>query len=262
MTSEPRTRRSLRRGPYPFWLAAVVVVIFVAPNLLVLATGAATSASPTPAYPDQQQVASLVAALVFQLVLFGLALLPLLLARRLDRRLLGPARRRGLAWTAGVGSITGVAATIGSYGVNALLVPLLGTQEPVQQQLLEDAVSGGASLMLVIVMAVVVAPITEEIVFRGVLFRSLADRFGGSAGVVCSAAVFAAIHIEVMLSQPVALAGLFVIGAVLAEAYRRTAALAVPMLGHALFNASSIGLAVLLDRAATPAALVTAVLPG
>lgn len=229
------------------WLAIVVVGIFVAPSLLTLASGPSTE---VPQLTQRQLVPSLVGSLVLQVVLFTVALLPLLFTRRLDGRLFGSARPRWSARVWGAGVLTGVAATVGSYGANVALVAFTGSQEPVEQQLLQDALTGGTVLLLVIVIAVVLAPITEEIVFRGIFFRALADRLGAATGVIVSATIFAAIHIEVLRSQPLALAGLFVIGAVLAEAYRRTGNLFVPVLGHAIFNATSLGLAVLLDRVA------------
>ena len=253
--TEPRRSRASGGRPYPVWLAIIVVGLFVAPNLVTLTIGPASTASAAPDLAPRQLVASLVGTLVIQAALFTVALLPLLFARRLDGRLLGSARPLWSAQTWGAGVLTGLAATVGSYGANAVLVAVTGSQEPVQQQLLQDALSGGTALLLVIVIAVVVAPITEEVIFRGVLFRSLADRFGAATGVVASATIFAVIHIEVLRSQPVALVGLFVIGAVLAEAYRRTGNLFVPMLGHAVFNATSLGLAVLLDRVARTTAL-------
>lgn len=259
MTTQTQGHRSTDRRPYPVWLAVVVLVLFVGPNLLSLVVGPSAPATvPRRELTDPQLVGALVATLVVQVGLFALALLPLLFARRLDGRLLGPTRPRLSARAVRAGLFTGIAATVGSYGINALLVMLTRTQEPVEQQLLQDALSGGSALLLVIVVAAIVAPITEEIVFRGVLFRSLADRFGAWTGVVASAAIFATIHVEVLLSQPVALAGLFVIGAILADSFRRTGNLLVPVLGHATFNATSLGLALLIDRVAPTAAAVIA----
>jgi uncharacterized protein len=95
---------------------------------------------------------------------------------------------------------------------------------------------------------VVVAPLVEEVIFRGVLFRALADRINLPVGLVLSSAIFAGIHIEVVASQPFALVGLFTVGFLLALAYHLTGNLMVAVLGHAVFNAISLGLAVLADR--------------
>lgn len=233
------------------WIATFVVVLFMAPNLVLvsiaLASGGldellsgAVEISPT------MLVINLIVQLVFQFVVFGISLLPLLAAGRPYSRLLGPTRTTGAMVAIGLGA--GVVAAIVSYTLNAIAVLVTGTQEPVEQQLLQDALAGGLPLLLVIIVAVVAAPLTEEVVFRGVLFRAMADRINLGVGLVVSSAIFSVIHIEVVVSQPLALIGLFAVGFLLAVAYHLTGNLMVPILGHAVFNAISLGLAVLVDR--------------
>ena len=239
--------RPERPRPYPVWFGLAVTAIFVSPNLIVLVTGPPKLGSSSE-LTNSQLTVSLAFTLALQLVLFVVAMLPLLLAGRLDGRLFGPSPARWSPRMVAVGLMSGVAATVGSYAINVFLVGLVAAREPVQQQLLQDALVGGAPLLLAVAIAVVVAPITEELVFRGVLFRSLADRFGGWLGILGSASIFSLVHIEVLYTQPIALAGLFVIGSVLAWSYHRTSSLLVPIVGHAVFNATSIGFALLLDR--------------
>lgn len=238
-------------SPYGLWIATFVVLIMIAPNLLVvgfaLSQGGideilAEAVELTPTLI----VVNLLIQIVLQLVVFGLALLPVLVAGRPFGRLWGPTRTTGTMIA--IGLATGVGVTIVAYTVNALAVLATGTEEPVEQQLLQDALAGGLPLALVLVVAVVVAPLTEEVVFRGVLFRAMADRINLVVGAVLSSAIFAVIHIEVVLSQPLALLGLFTVGLLLAVAYHLTGNLMVPILGHAVFNAVSLSLAVLVDR--------------
>ena len=246
-----RTPLSRVRSPYGLWIATFVVLLFIAPNLLIvglaLASGdleellaAAVELSPA------MLVVNLLAQLVLQLVVFGLSLLPLLAAGRPYGRLWGPTRTTGAMVAIGLG--TGVAVAIVAYTVNAIGVLVTGTEDPVEQQLLQDALAGGLPLALVVLVAVVVAPLTEEVVFRGVLFRAMADRINLGVGLVLSSVIFSAIHIEVVVSQPVALLGLFSVGLLLALAYHLTGNLMVPILGHAVFNGISLSLAVLVDR--------------
>jgi membrane protease YdiL (CAAX protease family) len=246
-----RTPLSRVRSPYGVWIATFVVMLFIAPNLLIvglaLASGdleellaAAVELSPA------MLVVNLLAQLVLQLVVFGLSLLPLLAAGRPDGRRWGPTRTTGAMVAIGLG--TGVAVAIVAYTVNAIGVLVTGTEDPVEQQLLQDALAGGLPLALVVLVAVVVAPLTEEVVFRGVLFRAMADRINLGVGLVLSSVIFSAIHIEVVVSQPVALLGLFSVGLLLALAYLLTGNLMVPILGHAVFNGISLSLAVLVDR--------------
>jgi hypothetical protein len=100
----------------------------------------------------------------------------------------------------------------------------------------------GASFVLLIVMTVVLAPIMEEWLFRGVVFRALSEggRWGGSrtgvvVGVVASAALFALAHAEV-----VQFAGLFLLGLVLATLLWRTKRLVPSIVTHMSFNGVAI----------------------
>lgn len=233
-------------SPYGLWIAFFSVLIFIAPNLVVLGIAGMDALDTVVLESTTMIVVNLIAGLVLQLVVFVLALLPLLAAGRPYARLWGPTRTTGAM--IGLGLATGVVVAIVSYLVNIIVVVLVGVEDPVQQQLLQDALAGGLPLLLVALLAVVVAPFVEEVIFRGVLFRALADRINLPVGLVLSAAIFAVIHIEVVASQPFALVGLFIVGFLLAWAYHLTGNLTVPILGHAVFNAISLGLTVLADR--------------
>ncbi|MFW6009741.1 MAG: CPBP family intramembrane glutamic endopeptidase [Actinomycetota bacterium] len=235
------------RSPYGLWIATFSVLIFMAPNLAVLAAGGlAEGLEGGRTVSSPELVFSLAVTLVFQIGIFLAALLPLLAAGRPYTRLLGPTRGTAVMWAVGLG--VGVATSLAALGVNASLALLLEADEPVEQQVLQDALAGGAPLVLAALIAVIVAPVTEEAIFRGVLFRALAGRLGTGVGMVLSAAVFALIHLEILFSQPIALSGLFVVGVALAVAYHLTGSLVVPIVGHAVFNAVSLMLALLIDR--------------
>jgi uncharacterized protein len=88
----------------------------------------------------------------------------------------------------------------------------------------------------------------EEVLFRGLLFRSLLERTGTVLAALVSAAIFAVVHVEVVVSQPIALVGLGTVGFLLAIAYRFVGNLWVAIIGHAVFNAISLSLAILVDR--------------
>ena len=241
-----RTPLSRVRSPYAIWVALLSVAIFVSPNLALLAIGGMEAAEVMERPSTGQLVFSLAVTVVFQIAIFLLAMLPLLIAGRPYRRLLGPTRGTAVMWAIGIGA--GVATSVVALSVNAGLAILLEAEDPVEQQILQDALAGGVPLLLAVMIAVIVAPITEEVLFRGVLFRALGDRFGVWVGAIVSSAVFALIHFEILFSQPIALAGLFTVGLLLAFAYHLTGSLLVPILGHAVFNAVSVTLAILVDR--------------
>lgn len=233
-------------SPYGLWIALFSVAIFTAPNLLLIGIAGTDAVETVAVESSGLIVLNLLVGLVLQLFVFVLALLPLLAAGRPYNRLLGPTRTTGAMVAIGLAS--GVVVAILAYTLNAIAVLITGSQEPVEQQLLQDALAGGLPLVLVVVLAVIVAPLVEEVIFRGVLFRAMADRINLGVSLVVSSAIFALIHIEVVLSQPAALVGLFTVGLVLAVAYHLTGNLLVPILGHAVFNAISISLTVAVDR--------------
>lgn len=86
-------------------------------------------------------------------------------------------------------------------------------------------------------LAVLVAPVVEEVVFRGIALPLLIQRMGKAPAVILVSLVFSAMHAHLTSFVP-----LFVIGAAFSLAYLRTGDLAVPILMHTVFNAVNIGL--------------------
>lgn len=82
---------------------------------------------------------------------------------------------------------------------------------------------------------VIMAPLAEEALFRGILFGSLSNRWGYLWGTVTSAAVFGLAHLDLSLLIPLGLAGL-----VLNALYRRTRSLIPSTIAHATLNAVSV----------------------
>lgn len=232
-------------NPYPLWTAVVAMLVFSGPNLITVALGGLDTGE-TVELSSGVLIFSLVFTLILQVIIFGIALLPLLVTKRLDRRLWGPQRT---SWTVvWVGLVVGLVTAVVAYTLNAVAAFLVGAEDPVEQQLLQDALTGGATLVIVALLAVVLAPVVEEVLFRGVLFRSLIDRGGVWIAAILSSALFAVVHVEVVVSQPVALVGLFSAGMVWAIGYRIVGNLWVPIIAHAVFNAISLSLALLVDR--------------
>jgi membrane protease YdiL (CAAX protease family) len=90
-------------------------------------------------------------------------------------------------------------------------------------------------LALMIIFALVVAPVSEELIFRAGLFRFLRTRAPRWIAFVASAGLFALLHANWVSFLP-----LCVLGLVFAVAYERTGSLTVPILAHALFNLNSL----------------------
>lgn len=89
-------------------------------------------------------------------------------------------------------------------------------------------------------LAVVVAPVTEELIFRAGIYRFLKSRLSPGVAIVLSSALFGSIHVH-LLSFP----SLMLLGGILCLAYELTGSLRVPVLIHALFNLNTTLLIVL-----------------
>ena len=90
---------------------------------------------------------------------------------------------------------------------------------------------------LVLVPLMLVAPLTEEGLFRGLLLPSLGRRYGSWPAIVLTSALFGLVHLNPWQGLPAFLAGLY-----LGSLRLSSGGLALPLLAHALFN----GLPVLL----------------
>lgn len=123
-----------------------------------------------------------------------------------------------------------------------VLVPfvlLLDTTEPSQETLrvLEDSQSAGVVAALAIG-AVLVAPVVEEVLFRGLLLRALLRRLPPWVAVVVSGGVFGAVHLGGAsgLLAVATVVGLTGFGMLLAVQALRTGSLSRPILTHVGFN--------------------------
>lgn len=101
--------------------------------------------------------------------------------------------------------------------------------------LLMQKQGSGSWLAVMIVMAVLVAPFAEELIFRAGLYRFLRSRVPYWLALALPALLFAALHAN-LASFP----QLLVLGVFFALAYERTGNIAVPIFAHALFNLNTI----------------------
>ncbi|MGB0767653.1 MAG: lysostaphin resistance A-like protein [Phycisphaeraceae bacterium] len=196
-------------------------------------------------------------------LLFAFAALPLLLMTLLvvqalrshaGLRKIGLLPRhpgRDVKWGV-VGGVLG----FGLAGSAGLVVGLISAAlgDPVQpiahEKLVElkDAFTPQLLLELVLT-AVVLAPLIEELVFRGLLQTSLVRLMRGRRwpALLLAAGFFAVIHWAVLVSWH-GIVPLFVLGLVFGYLYERTGSLAPPILAHALFNAMNIAQALALPQ--------------
>ncbi len=97
---------------------------------------------------------------------------------------------------------------------------------------LEDA-GGGISPWLVALL-VLAAPLAEEYLFRGLVYRGLRRSWGVAPSVLASAGVFAIVH------PPLSAAPVFVLGAAAAISFEYGGMLLAPITAHALYNLAMV----------------------
>ncbi len=139
-----------------------------------------------------------------------------------------------LALALGVGLIAPVAGGLLTHW-------LAGGHEVMQnvRQLAHDAPMLGHLALATV--AVIVAPLAEELMFRGVLLSALIPRLGVRTAAVVTALAFAALHMPGLHWQWFALPQLVVLGLVLAWLRLHCRSLWPAILAHATHNALALG---------------------
>ncbi len=106
------------------------------------------------------------------------------------------------------------------------------------RQNIVELFSGSQTLkqrILIIVLAVAIAPLVEEFVFRFFLYGVVRRYLGRFVGLIASSVLFAAVHAHVPSAAP-----LFVLGACFTLAYEWSGSILVSMTMHALFNSLTL----------------------
>jgi membrane protease YdiL (CAAX protease family) len=150
--------------------------------------------------------------------------------------------RRGHAVREAFFGVTGYLAAFPAVtlvaAVAGLLLSAMDEEQSFQQVVTMVAEPSQPVLMRVYlcVLAVVVAPVVEEVVFRGMALPVLTRYLGFPVAVAVVSAVFALMHGHVW-----SLAPLFAIAVAFSLAYTLTGSLRVPIVMHAIFNTVNLG---------------------
>jgi len=133
-----------------------------------------------------------------------------------------------------VGAALAVAVSLVTY---AVVQWVFGGEVPVQGVVeVADDARGAAAQVAVVVVTVLLAPIAEELVFRGVLLRALQHRFSARTTRLITAAAFVLTHLALDPDAAVAVPALFVMGVVLAAVVQRRGRLSPAVFAHVGFN--------------------------
>jgi len=157
------------------------------------------------------------------------------------------ALRRGVGFTAAVGMrpvpwrhALGVAfaASVGArilVGVYGAAASALGYEPRLEFDPTQLFAGDAVGVVLLVLVAVVAAPLVEEIVFRGIVFPAFASRYGMGWGIAVSSALFGVIHLQGFNTVP-----FIFLGVVFARLFASTRSLWTAILCHALFNGTSL----------------------
>jgi membrane protease YdiL (CAAX protease family) len=123
--------------------------------------------------------------------------------------------------------------------LSAVYAPLVNAPETSNQAEELGADKSTLNLVAVAILVTVIAPLAEEIFFRGFMFTALRRWLGWVAGGLATAAVFAVIHLGSV--DAVFLPPLLLLGFLLCVLYHRTGSLLPCLALHALNNGMALG---------------------
>jgi uncharacterized protein len=122
-----------------------------------------------------------------------------------------------------------------SFAWNLILRFLDLPSDPQDLLAVFNSVHSKPLLAAMLFIACVLAPVNEELLFRGAIFRFCRQRFGRAIALLISGVLFGALHGNWASFVPLA-----VLGAVLALAYERTGDIRVAIVAHGLFNVNTL----------------------
>jgi membrane protease YdiL (CAAX protease family) len=136
-----------------------------------------------------------------------------------------------LAWGAGSALVAFFGSTLVGGGLQ------LTGWEVEEQAWIQALMADRSALLVLMPWLVLLGPISEEVFFRGYVFRRLFSSVGPRAAYLVSALLFAVIH-----WHPVGFPMYTVIGLVFCWVYQRTGSLWAPVFGHVVYNALVISI--------------------
>ena len=176
--------------------------------------------------------AGLLATVVFDGLLVGIAYLFSVRKYQLSWRALGIHGPVRTWWWVPIVAALGAIFALGLY---TFAMQELGAEGLAPEQEVDDLFNTTAILPLVGVFTIIIAPVSEEIFFRGFLFPALIRRFRVLGAIVLTGALFGIVHITSIDTVGIVIP-IGAIGAFFAWLYYRTGSLWVTIASHSLFN--------------------------
>lgn len=215
--------------PRSFGLPEAVVAIVLISFLLLNVV--ASISSPSAPLSSRDLAANLVLTVVVLLILIGF----------LELRRLNVENLAGLAKIGIIRAIaTGALLLLAAYPLITIADAITRRFEVSgsSKQNIVELFNGSRTMdqrLMIIILAVAIAPVAEEFVFRFFLYGVLRRYVGRLAGLVFTALLFAAVHAHLPSFAP-----LFVLGACFTLAYEWSGSILVSMTMHSLFNSLTL----------------------
>jgi len=127
-----------------------------------------------------------------------------------------------------------------SFGFNAIYSLLLGTFDMQMQVDVAPVFAELNSPWWLLIAGVIIAPLAEEIFFRGFIFTGLRERLPWWKAALISSAVFAILHLQITAFLPI-----FLLGMIFSLLYQRSESIFPGLIMHILTNALGLGAAYL-----------------
>lgn len=128
-----------------------------------------------------------------------------------------------------------IALTSAAFYIVEQLLPNVNLDQ--EQDIAFTAASSSVEIVLAFIALVIIAPVVEEAIFRGLLLTSFIKRFGLALGVLLSSLLFGLVH-----WQPNVGIVTFIMGLILAWLYLKSRSLYPAIMFHSLKNLVAFGL--------------------
>ncbi|MDD2510058.1 MAG: type II CAAX endopeptidase family protein [Syntrophomonas sp.] len=115
-----------------------------------------------------------------------------------------------------------------------LSLPINYLQPDIQPQIIEEmlrSVQGSSEFIMLLVMGAVLAPVSEELFYRGMIYPVVRGYLGPLWGAIVAGLIFGLAHWDFWRTIPLAVGG-----AVLCYFYEKTGSILVTMLAHGVWN--------------------------
>jgi len=141
----------------------------------------------------------------------------------------------------GLGAVVALVVSLGIMLLIVLVIYLLGGGNPLSAEAEQVETLAGGQLLLSVGVVVVLAPVFEELFFRGLFYPPLRRSLGPTLAIVIDGIVFGALHMRYL-----SIISLILVGMILAYVYEKTESLYAPIMTHALYNGMVVVISLLM----------------